>query len=1114
MIHTASHTNRHTNRNANRHTTRRRAIFARCCLVLCLSPVVAESLLPNEDVTGLRVHHPQDMAERETVAVSHPAFSNALRVHVRTVPEQVHQVQVNQRNALPVSAGDTLRIRTILRSQSPGGVPARMKLFVQDTTRGFQSVFNRDLVVGPNWESLTYTVTVPEDFDADGLQFSVFLGEQLQVVDFGMFTVTRIDPDAETSVIPDLQRAVSVQGAYVEIRSEKDTITGSLPAGWEEDSAWADVEVNYRPQMNNPYAGDRALRVEVGNVHNGNVQFRVPNISVAPSHLIRMRIPLRSEDNRSVTVNLRQRGSPYKLYWQTNLAARPEWGIFEVLAIVPDTDPDASLMFVLNTPGTLEVGDFELEYLTPEQVLDAHDFEGNLLQTSSFPLGLTAPWAYGANGTTSEHLGADPDVLGPSGVPALRQMPHAYGQRPMMQITSPFIGKPGAVHTFSFWAKAERPGMSVSMRMGPPSAQLWTGDWHRSLSLTTEWTRYEHSVLLPPAPDMLYLARITSHDTGTYWVDQVMVEVSDTAGVFQAAGPVEVHALAARDFGLSFEDEPLAYRLALTGDLTQVDRIEGTVLDLYGTETPLAPLYLPTAVDAVETVDTQLPETDLLGSFLVTHQAVDRDGNALGNPAEVLLHRIRRPHHWGRMAFDSPFGTHVTSTPENTRMAKALGFNWNRLHYAFNWSGIQREDGSWHFDHVDKSIGVHDDNDLLILTHFGGVPARYSVVNENWDGASSWWRVTAAPRMDAMDAFEEYAYRLLSHAGNSLQGVEVWNEPFLAGFFVGDVQNGRPVREEPVVMAEMKRRARRAAERAEYTGKLIWNTGPHYGEGERAFSTALVDLGAAEMVDALSFHRYTNANLGFPGDRFAVDLDIIREVFAERPALQHLWNSEGGHGLSEIFNMYRNVPPSLRARADMQAVQYVRYFLSNFSAGAEKVFIYTYYQQDSWSSNYGYMNVDGSLSQVAPASSNMAWHLEGKQFTEMRPVSDTVYAQHYAGDSEHTVVLLPNGRGLAELKHLPEGVRIADVYGNPPALPVNFTANLLYLTAPALTLDLAEQILQASRAEELPEFATQVPPGSEERDNPETMPASPMGIAVLSAMILALFLLLLRWFRK
>lgn len=630
----------------------------------------------------------------------------------------------------------------------------------------------------------------------------------------------------------------------------------------------------------------------------------------------------------------------------------------------------------------------------------------------------------------------------------------------MMQITSPFIGRPAVAHTFSFWARSEEPGMSVSMRMGPPSAQLWRGDWHKSISVTPEWTRYEHTVVLPPAPDMLYLARITSHATGTFWVDQVMVEVGETAGAFQPAGPVELHAVAARDFGLSFEEEPLAYRLAITGALERATRIEGTVLDLYGNETLLPPIDVPPASGPLTVLETRLPPREDFGSFLVTHRVLDPDGVELGKPAELLLHRVRQPRHWGRNAPGSAFGTHVHTIPANLRMAKALGFNWHRTMYNFNWSALEAGDGSWNLDRVDRTLELHRQNHLNILTHLGGVPEQHSVVNQNWDGANAWWRMTAAPRMDAMDGFEAYAYQLMSRAGDVLDGLEVWNEPFLPGFFVGDIQNGRLVRERPEVLLEMNRRVRRAADRAEFKGLLFWNAGPHYGESERAFDTAVRDLGGAEYVDGLTFHRYTNSNLAFPGDQFQVDLGILREVFEGKDALQHVWNSEGGHGLSEIFNLYRNVPPRLRDRADMQATQYVRYFLSNFAAGVEKVFIYAFFQQDGWISNYGYLNVDGVLSQIAPATSNMAWQLEDTRFAEEAGLSGGVHAHLYRGEEENVVVLLPTGRGPAVLHHLPRSVRVADVYGNPVAVPNSFASGLLYLRAPDLTLPLAAQLLE------------------------------------------------------
>ena len=1051
-------------------------------------------------------------AVRETVAATHPAFREALRVEVLRPSEHIHQVQLNSPSAVDLAEGDILRARITLRSGSDSGEVVRIPFFVQDRQRNFRSIFDREVLAGPTWEDVVFTFPVPEEMAAGRLQFCLFLGAGRQTLDIGRFEVVNLgNSPGEGIQEPDAVRSISVQGDYLPVTSSRDSITGALPAGWEEDSAWADVEVNYRAQFNNPYTGDRSLRVEVQALRQGAVQFRVPKVLVTPSHLIRIRIPVRSEDNLSGTISLRQREAPYAIYWSAPLAARPEWGMVEFLASMRQNDPEATLMISLSNPGTFELSDLTLEYLTPEQALAGQSFEGNLLHSSSFPLGLSAPWASGANGTTGEHLRADPAQPGPSGLPSLRLTPNNYEGRPMIQISAPFTGKPGETHTFSFWVKSERPGMGIFLRMGPPQEQLWKGDWQKTVELSTEWQRVELSVPLPPAPDMVYLARVTSHDTGTFWIDQAMVEVGETAGPFQRSAEVELHAVPVREWGLHFEEQSMELKLALYGETDRAARIRGSILDLYERETDLPSLPLTPGMDLLN-LRLTLPEQDTLGSFLVTLQAETEAGEALGRPAEVLVHRVREPHYLDRPAPNSPFGTHVASIPSAVRMAKALGFNWNRMHYKFNWTSVQRRDGTWNFEGADRLIEPHKAHHLLILTHFGGVPEELSTVAPHWTG-SSWWRMTAAPRMDSMDGFEEYARRLLTHAGDSLQAVEVWNEPFLAGFCVADVRDGRPVREQPEVLLEMNRRARRAADAAGYTGSLMWNIGPHYGASERGFDEAVRDLGGTEYVDALSFHRYTNTRLGFPGDQFEQDLGIILETFDGKPAAERLWNSEGGHGLSELFNLYRNVPPlRMRTRAEAQASQYVRYFLSNFAAGAEKVFIYTLYPMDAWISNYGYLNVDGTLSVIAPATSNMAWHLEDKRFSAKEALDESVYAQLYKGETENTVVLMPSGRGPVRLHHQPVGVRVADLYGNPVETPHALGPGLLYLSAPGLTLAHAAELV--SEAEPISFPLPVAGTLTESAPVPESEDQTIFLIALAAAGLLVFFLVLLSSSRR
>ncbi len=848
-----------------------------------------------------------------------------------------------------------------------------------------------------------------------------------------------------------------VQGEYQPIHSKRNTIQGEMPRGWREDSSWADVSVQYSAQTLNPHEGDRSLRIEVEQIRSGRVQWKLAPIQVSPDRIWRIRVPIRSEQNRSVTLSLRKQGPPYTEYWSQTLQASPEWSVQEMLASIKETDPAAGLYFAMESVGSLEVAEVQMESLSLEEALADREFEGNLLHRSSFPLGISAPWASGANGTREKHLSSDPSTIGPSGGPALRLETLRYGGRPMIQITSPFVGMPGAAHSFSFWAKSEKPGMELHLRMGPPSENLWVAPWQKTVHLSTEWKRYSFSVELPPAPGFTYLARVTSHAEGVFWIDQAMVEVGSQASAFQANAQVELHAKASRPLGLYLDDEEIQVQLATQQAVPAGSRIRMTLLDLYGQEQALRTVDVEDSTQPLNLTQL-LPNPKSYGSFVLSLYPEDAQGNSLGNPAELLLHRVRSPRHLHRMAPESPFGTHFPTTPELLSVQKRLGFNWNRPHYRNTWTEYLQDDGSWDFSSLDRQIQKHEDAKLLTLINFGGVPRQYTYLDPQRK-VRSWYRTTAAPRADMLNKWEEYCRKVLEHAGEHLAAIEVWNEPFLPGFFVGAVaENGRPIRGEPELMAEMMTRARNAAKASNYAGLLVWNTGPHYGDSELEFTRGVLAAGAAEQVDLISFHRYVSSSLAYPGDRFAEDVNILKREFSGKQAAARIWNSEGGHGNSYLFNLYRNVPPfHHREKAEEQASHAVRYYLSNFAAGAEKVFLYTMYPQDTWKPNYGYMNVDGQLSAVAPALSNLAWHLEGKPFAEMIALSPTLYAQRY-GESEDAIwVLLPTGKGQNDLTEILSGARVLDLYGNPVSAPGEIGNHIWYVQGIDVAARMASQ---------------------------------------------------------
>lgn len=288
------------------------------------------------------------------------------------------------------------------------------------------------------------------------------------------------------------------------------------------------------------------------------------------AYQIRLRIATRSPTSTPLNVALRQRSEPYRIYWQTSLTALPEWSVSEVLASTAVSDPEAALVFSVKNPGTVEIDELTLTYLTPAQALGNRSFDGNLLPSSSLPIGIAAPWAVGGNGAPAGAYVADPSVPGPSGLPSLRMTTFSDTGRPVAQLTAPFEGRPGTPHTFSFWARAAHNGHEASIRVGPPAEQLHESPWSKTVKLTDEWKRYDFTLTLPPSPDGFYLARINTHEAGVICVDQLMIEVTDTVSKFKPSDDVELSAVSEANFGLGFADQPLAYRVAAHGALNRV----------------------------------------------------------------------------------------------------------------------------------------------------------------------------------------------------------------------------------------------------------------------------------------------------------------------------------------------------------------------------------------------------------------------------------------------------------------------------------------------------------------------------------------------------------------
>ena len=117
---------------------------------------------------------------------------------------------------------------------------------------------------------------------------------------------------------------------------QNDPISGSVAAGWADNSSWANVTVTYSADTNNPHSGTAAQMVEVGAVQSGAVQLVQP-IVVIPGATYSFRAWLRGQPGMSVNVILQNQNSPYNYYAETPAALTANWQQFTVTGQIDDT---------------------------------------------------------------------------------------------------------------------------------------------------------------------------------------------------------------------------------------------------------------------------------------------------------------------------------------------------------------------------------------------------------------------------------------------------------------------------------------------------------------------------------------------------------------------------------------------------------------------------------------------------------------------------------------------------------------------------------------------------------------------------------------------------------
>ncbi|MCC7494362.1 MAG: hypothetical protein IT204_18535 [Fimbriimonadaceae bacterium] len=810
-------------------------------------------------------------------------------------------------------------------------------------------------------------------------------------------------------------------------------VTGALPAGWVENStgAWQpDIAIRYTPLVDE---GRRFLRIE--KLRGGNLQV-AHSLPLFPEvAYLRLTFQARTTGEGTPEFGIRFTGAPYTTVWQASPQLAQGWRDYQYDFRLEQQPQEIRLQLSHGGTGVFDLADLKLERFSREELIAAikarypSGGSGNLATITRLPLGLPSGWFLDRDNDDAQvQLSNDPADRGPSGAPALR----VQGPGLLRLNSAPFAVP------WSF----ERHTVSLSLR-GTGRGRLWVlaqsgyGLAGRDFTATAQWQRVSLN-FDPQLNGQVHGLRLDWQ--GDLAVDALQVERGSVATEYRPARPCEVvlamppsSASAAR---VQFEDEPARVAYAVTGDAAA--QLRGRVVNLYGEQVALPAVPLNGAGLRQGVLDYSAGAQPAWGQFRIELQAVDAAGQPLSEVSELVVSRLRRPRYWGQDAPASAFGVHTLPATRHLLAAKAAGANWVRLHDAgmqfVGWSWLEPERGRWVF--FDDEINRYRRHHLMILGQLETAPHWVTGWPQPCNG---YWDRWYQPR--DLDAWETYVRTVTTRYRQQIRHWEVWNEPWGSFWSVYDA-TAKDQRARSATAAQdfaaLQERAYRAAKAVD-PGLTIAGFNSYGGHNGKEWTAGVLQAGGLQTCDVFTYHKYTSAALGYPGDD--VTKDGLEHAAAPIVAAQGrlgkpAWMSEGTTLRTSTFDglLRHSLPYANRDDYQLAADSTVRYVVSTLSGGSEKVFLYTmhglnYYPGDSAPPWRTLVTNDGYPHPSAVAHSALAWLLEGTRYQRVREVAAGVSAYLFTTPDRAVAVLIP--RAVHAPYQLPAGVTAVDLYGNP-----------------------------------------------------------------------------------
>jgi GH35 family endo-1,4-beta-xylanase len=259
------------------------------------------------------------------------------------------------------------------------------------------------------------------------------------------------------------------------------------------------------------------------------------------------------------------------------------------------------------------------------------------------------------------------------------------------------------------------------------------------------------------------------------------------------------------------------------------------------------------------------------------------------------------------------FGMHIGQATQGTPWPNLPVPAWRLWDSQVKWPDLEPSKGQWRFDKLDKYVTLAEQHNTEILLPLGTTPQWASSlpnVKSGWQAAGF-----TAPPKDMAD-WRAYVMQVVTRYKGRIHAYEIWNEPNLKQFWIGNTQQ----------LVEMTKEAHDIIKSVDSGAVLVSPAATGDGPGV-SWLTDFLNKGGGLYVDVIGYHCYVFPN---PPERMLALIQHVKQTMKDNGvASKPIWDTELGWAAPKPF-------PS----EELAAGYLARAFILNWSAGIQRLYWY------------------------------------------------------------------------------------------------------------------------------------------------------------------------------